>query len=196
MAIRWRRRSPLIARANAASGAPASSSRNRSAARPAARRCASQPTPDRLFLTRVLTAAVLLAAFLAALFWLEREWFAMVAAIVVGLGAHEWAKLIRTDRVVGMVYAAACAGVCYSLARNAELAPGVCALAGLFWIAAAPYLLGRGIRPAPIGAGLAGGIRVLGPPRVALGGVRAGQAPIDLGVVLGSGTCPFFRGGR
>jgi hypothetical protein len=44
-----------------------------------------------LFLTRVLTAAVLLAAFLAALFWLERGWFAMVAAIVVGLAALEWA---------------------------------------------------------------------------------------------------------
>ena len=147
-----------------------------------------------MFLTRVLTAAVLLAAFIAALFWLERGWFAVVAAIVVGLAGNEWAKLIKTGRIVGAAYAVACAGACYSLVKYPELAPWTCALAGLFWIAAAPYLLYRGIKPAPVGAGMAVGVIVLVPAGLALAVLPPGQVLMILGLIWVSDTCAYLAG--
>src|SRR5204863_9488724 len=97
-----------IGRASAASGAPANSSMRAGAAKPCARG-ARQPTPERLLLTRVLTAAVLLAAFIAALFLLDRGWFAVVVAIVVAIAGYEWARLVRTERIVAPAYAVGCA---------------------------------------------------------------------------------------
>jgi len=147
-----------------------------------------------LFLTRVLTAAVLLPAFIGALFWLERGWFAAVVAIVVGLAGAEWAKLVRTDRAAGAAYAVACAAACYVLAKYAELVPWVCALAGAFWIVAAPYLLARGIRPAPAGAGMAVGIVVLVPAGLALAVLPPGQVLMILGLVWVSDTAAYLAG--
>ena len=164
------------------------------AAKPCARGCARQATPERLFLTRVLTAAVLLAAFLSALFWLERGWFAVVVALVVAIAGSEWAKLVKTERPIGVAYAVGCAGVCYSLTQNAELAPWICALAGLFWIAAAPYLLARGIKPAPVGAGMAVGMLVLVPAGLALVVLPAAQALMILGLMWVSDTAAYLTG--
>jgi phosphatidate cytidylyltransferase len=147
-----------------------------------------------LFLTRALTAAVLLVAFIAALLWLERGWFAVVAAIVVGLAGNEWAKLIKTGRIVGAAYAVACAGVCYSLVKNPEFAAWTCALAGLFWIAVAPYLLVRGVKPAPIGAGMAVGIVVLVPAGLALAVLPPNQVLMILGLIWVSDTAAYITG--
>jgi phosphatidate cytidylyltransferase len=93
-----------------------------------------------------------------------------------------------------MVYAVVCAGACYLLSKNAQFAPGVCALAGLFWIAVAPYLLGRGIKPAPIGAGMAVGIVVLVPAGLALAVLRPGQALMILGLIWVSDTAAYLVG--
>ena len=158
------------------------------------RQCARQPTPDRLFLTRLLTAAVLLAAFIAALFWLERGWFAVLVAIVVAIAGNEWAKLVKAERIVAPVYAVGCAGVCYSLTQNAELAPWICGLAAVFWIVAAPCLLVRGVKPAPVGAGLAVGIVVLVPAGLALAVLSPGEVLMILGLIWVSDTAAYLTG--
>jgi phosphatidate cytidylyltransferase len=147
-----------------------------------------------LFLTRVLTATVLLSAFIAALFWLERGWFAALAAIVVSLAAGEWAKLIRLKGVAAAAFALASATASYALAANAQLAPWICALAGLFWIVAAPALLARGIKPAPIGAGMAVGVVVLVPAGVALAVLPPGQVLMILGLIWVSDTAAYLAG--
>jgi phosphatidate cytidylyltransferase len=147
-----------------------------------------------LFFTRVLTATVLLAAFIAALFWLERGWFAALAAIVVGLAAGEWAKLLKAQGFTGAVFAVACAAASYALAANAQLAPWVCGLAGLFWIVGAPVLLSRGIRPAPPGAGMAVGVIVLVPAGLALAVLPPGQVLMILGLIWVSDTAAYLAG--
>jgi phosphatidate cytidylyltransferase len=147
-----------------------------------------------LFLARLLTAAILLAAFIAALFWLERGWFAVLVAIVVAIAGSEWAKLIKTGRTAGVAYAVGCAGVCYTLAQNAQHAPWICALAGLFWIGAAPYLLVRGIKPAPVGAGLAVGVVVLVPAGLALAVLSATEVLMILGLIWVSDTAAYLTG--
>jgi phosphatidate cytidylyltransferase len=147
-----------------------------------------------LFLTRLLTAAALLAAFIAALFWLERGWFAVVVAIVVAIAGSEWAKLVGTERPVGSAYAVGCAGICYSLTQNAELAPWICALAAVFWIAVVPFLLVRGIKPAPVGAGMAVGIVVLVPAGLALVVLSPREVLMILGLIWVSDTAAYLTG--
>jgi len=158
------------------------------------RRCAWQPTPDCLFLTRVLTAAVLLIAFITALFWLDRSQFAMLVSVVVGLGGYEWARLIKVGRAPAAAYGAVCAGLCFSLAQVMWLAPWVCAAAGVFWMSAAPCWLASGFRPVPIGAGMAVGVVVLIPAGLAMSVLPPGQLLMILGLIWISDTGAYLTG--
>jgi phosphatidate cytidylyltransferase len=131
-------------------------------------RCARRPTRDpptgqRLLLPRVLTAAVLLSAFIAAVLWLDRALFAAVIAMVIGLAGYEWARLGKLGSSAAVAYAAACAVLCFI----ATLAPGqavwVCTLGTAFWVLIAPILLARQPKSPPAAATLAVGPIVLVP---------------------------------
>jgi CDP-diglyceride synthetase len=74
----------------------------------------------RLFLTRLLTAAVLLAAFFAALYLLDHWLFALLISAIIGLGGYEWARLGKTSHGVAASYGAACSVICGVL----SVAPG------------------------------------------------------------------------
>jgi len=163
-------------------------------ATPGALRCPPPPTPDRLFFTRVLTAAVLLAAFLAALFWLDRAVFAVLAALIVALGGYEWATLGKNSRRLAFAYGAVCAMLCYVLAREAWLTQWICAAAGLFWIAAAPYWLARGFTPASVAATLVVGSIVLVPAGVAMAALPRGQLLMSLGLIWVADTAAYLTG--
>lgn len=158
------------------------------------RRCVRRPTPDRLLLTRALTAAVLLAAFLAALFWLDRQQFAILVSGVVALGGYEWARLIKLGRVPAAAYGAACAGGCLWLTQTAWLAPWISAFSGAFWVIAAPYWLARGCSPVPMGAGIAVGGVVLLPAALAMSVLPAGQLLMILGLIWISDTGAYLAG--
>ena len=147
-----------------------------------------------MFLTRALTAAVLLAAFIAALFWLDRVQFALVVSCVVGLGACEWARLVNAGRALAAAYGAICAGICFWLAQTIWLAPWICAAAGVFWLTAAPYWLARGFRPAPIGAGMAVGAIVLIPAGLAMAVLAPGQTLMVMGLIWISDTAAYLAG--
>lgn len=159
-------------------------------------RCLPQPTPDRLFVTRVLTAAILLAAFLAALLWLDRLLFALLAALIVALAGYEWAMLGKTSRSSAFAYAAICAILCYSLAQEARLTQWICAAAGLFWISAAPWWLARGVAPAPAPAGLtlAVGAVVLVPAGLAMAALPRDQLLMGLGLIWTADTGAYLAG--
>lgn len=137
-------------------------------------------------LQRTLTAALLLAAFLAALFWLPRSIFAVLVAVAVGLAALEWARLCALAKTAGRIYATV--GVCGFaalawLALFAAWTPqpwlGVFfGAATLFWVTVVPAWMAQGIRSgAPrllAGVGLVailpGALAlVLLPPKLALG---------------------------
>jgi phosphatidate cytidylyltransferase len=147
-----------------------------------------------LFLTRALTAIVLLAAFLAALFWLDRLQFAIVVCLVVGLGACEWARLVNAGRVPAAVFGAICAGSCFWLVQTLWLAPWISAAAGVFWIVAAPYWLARGFRPAPAGVGMAVGAIVLIPAGLAMAVLTPGQLLMVMGLIWISDTGAYLAG--
>lgn len=105
-----------------------------------------------MFAIRLLTAAALLAAFLAALFALGRGPFALLVAGVLALGAREWAQLTGARGGLVWAYAALCAllfGCAAWLPWPVEPAgpalTAVFAAAALFWIALAPPWLARGV---------------------------------------------------
>lgn len=101
-------------------------------------------------LRRVLTAAVLLAVFGAAVVWAPGSVWAVLMAALVGLAAHEWAQMSRFPAAAATLYAVLLGGV-------ALLAPFVLdaswrepvllvllLFALLFWIIVAPlWLLGK-----------------------------------------------------
>src|SRR5688572_19743526 len=90
------RRSPRIAAASAASDGPASKWREPSAPR----------SPERVLVTRIATAAALVAGLLAALFFLPRNGLAVVVALLLGFGGHEWGRLCRLSSGLALAYAA------------------------------------------------------------------------------------------
>lgn len=163
-------------------------------AKPGALRCARKATPDRLFLTRALTAAVLLIAFVAALFGLDRAQFAFVVALVVGIGGYEWAKLIKAPPGPAAAFGIVCAGLCLALAQVPWIVPWICAAGSVFWIAVAPFFLARGFRPGPIGAAMLIGVVVLIPGGLAMSVLLPKQLLMVLGLIWISDTGAYLAG--
>ena len=97
-----------------------------------------------MFLTRLLTAAALIAAFLGALLWLDRFALSFVIAAIVALGAYEWGRLGEAGPVWSGNYATVCALIYFSLVQEIWVSVWICLLASIFWIACAPYFLYRG----------------------------------------------------
>jgi phosphatidate cytidylyltransferase len=147
-----------------------------------------------LFFTRVLTASALLGAFLAALFWLHRTGFAVLAAVIVALAGYEWAMLGRTSRWFSCAYGAACAVLCFMLAQEASLTRWICGAAGLFWITAVPYWLARGVAPAPVGVTLAAGAVAIVPAGLAMATLPREQLLMGLGLIWVADTSAYLAG--
>jgi len=104
--------------------------------------------------TRVITALVLLVAFLAALYWLPPPAWAAFAGVLVIPAAWEWAKLIKLQTGACALYVLAVAAICAALLGLTE--PGVLSGrlesavylgASLFWIIVVPLWLWRSALP-------------------------------------------------
>jgi phosphatidate cytidylyltransferase len=126
---------------------------------------------------RVITAILLVAGLLAALFWLPPHGWTALAAALLGAAAWEWAGFARAGSGGRILYATATAGAGLAAAFAAGIADGgagVLALAPLyglalaFWIIAVPLWFAR--RPAvpPAAIVLAVGWVVLLPTFLAL----------------------------
>jgi phosphatidate cytidylyltransferase len=126
---------------------------------------------------RIVTAAVLAAGFLAALFWLPPRGWTAAAGAILALASWEWAGFARCGPAVRLAYAAAsvaalvAAAYAFNLAAGAAgtiaLAP-VYGLALAFWIVAAPAWLARRPSSAQSAVVLAAGWLVLLPAFLAL----------------------------
>ena len=98
--------------------------------------------------TRILTAAILVPAVLAALFLLSPRAWGVVALVVVALAAHEWGRLIGASgmRWAWSVFSLLMLGLFLLFAPAAAFAQGwpgstvywVCGLASAFWLLVAP----------------------------------------------------------
>jgi len=99
--------------------------------------------------TRIVTAIVLIAVTLTALFWLPSRGWGAVTLGVVGIAADEWANLsglTRLERIVFVIGAVAIgAGLLFGFGSDALWPATVplvaCGMATLFWLAVAPVWL-------------------------------------------------------
>jgi phosphatidate cytidylyltransferase len=136
-----------------------------------------------------VTAAVLIAALLAAMFFLPRPAFAVLVCLVVALAAHEWARLCSIP--AGWAYAVAM-GFCVLVVYNTEPWRPVFALGALFWILVAQAWLWSGVKSRRALA--AAGLAVLIPAGLAM----AALAPLEMLLVLVlvwiADTAAYFAG--
>ena len=116
---------------------------------------------------RIITAIVMLAILLPALFWPSPVPFAVVSLLLIAAGGWEWGKLNGLDQNGSVVLAAVCLVLC-ALAWYAGLLarplPLLWAVMGAFWVLAGAWLIRAGVPGwprIPKAVRLAGGVVVL-----------------------------------
>lgn len=148
------------------------------------------PPQARMLKARVVTALILLAGFLAALFLLPFYGWLLFASLVAGVGAWEWGGLMKLDASSRRSYAIASMALCAGLGwlvfdigtgatRQAALLSSIYLLAAIFWLLAVPFWLkAKWPASARVSGLLAGGV-VLVPACLALMQLRV-FAPLFL----------------
>ena len=128
---------------------------------------------------RIITAIVLLAILLPALFWPSPLPFAAVSLVLIAAGAWEWGKLNGLDQTGSVALALACLVLC-ALAWYAGLLarplPLLWALMGAFWVLGGGWLIRAGVPGwprIPKAVRLAGGVVVLWTAWLAVAQARA-----------------------
>jgi phosphatidate cytidylyltransferase len=151
--------------------------------------------------TRVLTAAALIALIVAALFFLPRTGWLLLAAAMLAQGAWEWGGLARLAALPRAVYTLALVVALLAIASDPQAAPARWAYYGavVFWVVIAPLWLWR--RPTFRSAvpTLAAGALVLVPAFTALVSLRDISPALLLAVMLSiwiSDTAALFTGRR
>jgi phosphatidate cytidylyltransferase len=142
---------------------------------------------------RIGTAAVLIAALLAALFFLPPRALELLIALILLFAAQEWAQLCRLERTAALVFAAAVALVFVALER-AELQRPVFAAAAAFWIALVPVWMWRGVRAQQTTWLGAAGFGVLVPAGLAMASLEPLEVLLVLVLVWIADTAAFFVG--
>src|SRR5262245_5089126 len=171
------------AAASGASAVPASSSKRRSVPR----------SPKGQLAARIATAAVLIAALLAALFLLPPLGLQLLIALILLAAAHEWAQLCGLGRGAALGFDAAVAAVFIALAR-AGMSETVFATAALFWIVVAPLWMWRGVRPSDTLWLAAAGFAVLVPAGLAMITLQPLEVLLVLVLVWIADTAAYFVG--
>lgn len=97
---------------------------------------------------RVLTAVLLLAAFVPILFWAPAGGWILLISLILGVAAHEWARISRFPVGVSAMYALTLILVALLLAyfpspQMAVARSGLLAVAAFFWIFVVPVWLSR-----------------------------------------------------
>ena len=142
--------------------------------------------------TRVITALVLVAVLLPAMFYLPQAYWALAVAVFIGIGAWEWGALLgwgsRSRIILGVIFALICAAASFldpeSIAAFAPLKNWVLAIygvAGVFWCLVMPFWLQK--KWSLLGfSGLLVGAVVLFPTWLAMVQLRSLGAGVLLGI--------------
>ena len=153
-------------------------------------------------LRRVLTAALLLAVFVPAVLWAPAWLWALLMAAVIGMAAHEWARLSHFPVWPARLYAGlltVCALILpYALTTDWPVFQhGLILLALIFWLLVAPlWLLGRWQAAAPFARAAVGAV-VLLPTWAALLYLHERGPAVLLGVIAVvwiADTAAYFAG--
>lgn len=160
--------------------------------------------------TRVITALVLLALVLPSLFFLPQDYWAMLTALFIGVGAWEWGGLLGMGKATRRVLGASLAALCVVVSLLAPAAMGVgtdglaapwalaaYGVAAVFWCLVVPLWM-RNKWPLPRGwAGMLVGLVVLFPTWLALVQLRVpgpGVLLAILAVVWIADIAAYFSG--
>lgn len=157
--------------------------------------------------TRVLTALVLAAGLLAAMFLLPPLGWLVFAALICGGAAWEWGglgKLSASQRAVfAVLMSMACVlvGATAGLASELTVSPAglwpLYATSALFWLVVAPFWLARKWRVGSAAAAVVIGLIVLLPPALALAHLRLVDPWVLLaamGAIFVSDIAAYFTG--
>lgn len=134
--------------------------------------------------TRVVTALLLFAGFLAVLYLLPFSGWLLFASMIAGLGGWEWAGLMKRGRPGRLVYAIASATLSASLGcyifdiasgdiKREQLLWAAFILAGLFWLVVVPFWLWAKWKTGAFFPGMIAGLIVLVPACLAMMQLRA-----------------------
>jgi phosphatidate cytidylyltransferase len=138
---------------------------------------------------------VLLAMLFAGLFLLPRWGVAALMALIIAIGGFEWARLCGLGVGAARLYAAGIVAALVVLVALEFHFP-VFVLGAIFWIAAVPAWLWRGVRPEHRAALAAAGFVVLVPPALAVVVFRPSEAILVLAVAWIADTAAYFAGRR
>ncbi len=97
---------------------------------------------------RVITAVILLAILLPALFWRTPEPFAVVVLVLLAAGAWEWGRLNQLGQPASFACAAACLGLCgasWAAGLVERPLPLLWVAAGAGWVLGGALMLRRGV---------------------------------------------------
>ena len=106
-----------------------------------------------MLLQRVITALVLLAILLPALFWPGPEPFAIVVLVLLGAGAWEWGRLNGLGQTGSLLSAAACLALCalaWSQGLVTRALTPMWLAAGAGWVLLGGLALRRGVAGWPL----------------------------------------------
>jgi phosphatidate cytidylyltransferase len=116
---------------------------------------------------RIITAVVLLAILLPALFWRSPTPFMAIALVLIGAGAWEWGRLNGLAQTGSLLLAGACLALCavsWSTVLLPRPLPFAWLFAGAAWIVGGAWLLRAGVAgwpQIPRGVRLAAGLIAL-----------------------------------
>jgi len=136
---------------------------------------------------------VLIAALLAALFFLPRIALALLVAVLLLFAALEWARLCRLASGSAWLFATTVSLVFLAL-DYAGLQKEMFALAALFWIAVAPLWMWRGVRPGETTWIGAAGFAVLVPAGLAMLALKPLEVLLVLVLVWIADSAAYFVG--
>ena len=152
-----------------------------------------------MFVTRLLTAVVLLGAFLAATLLLERAAFAALVVLLAGLAGHEWGRLCRMPGRVALAYGMGMAmaftlllWLLFPVSVSMPAAGAIFTVASVFWLVGVPVWLYRGLgngRLLPV----AGPVVVL-PAALAMVALSGPQLLLVLALVWIADTVAYLTG--
>jgi phosphatidate cytidylyltransferase len=154
-----------------------------------------------LLAVRTLTAAALLAVFIAAVLLLERGLIALLVGAIVAYAAHEWAGLTRLQGPAALAYAAGCTALYGAIAAwvwpaSASAMPMLAILIGAsaFWGLIVPLWLARGMQSASPALLSSAGFAVLVPAALAMVALPPWLLLAILGLVWLSDTAAYLVG--
>jgi phosphatidate cytidylyltransferase len=160
------------------------------------------PRPlEQPFRARLITAALLLAGFIAAVLLLGRVPFTVLVGGIVALAAYEWAKLCKFGRGVALAYTGAAVAVFTGLnlwlfpvsaAERPEAVVFLLALA--FWGVAVPVWFYRGVGRAGAGLVPVAGFAVILPAALAMVALSPVRLLLVLALVWIADTAAYLAG--